>query len=273
MAEPAEPEDYRARTEEDLKRVTYEYKPYPNYPAFADRLARVLAQAEVDKEKLIVANLEWDKKRLYDMRFTMLNEVHAERIAAEGKGYTAQNEFSEEVKKMEMYSECMELRLEYIYNQTKDPRIKAALRKINSGHTQRDTIRDVLSLAVVAREHLDFEGGVRPNGTDINEAYLDMISRDAEALLHTAGDIKTVKSPRGILVQRQKGLITLCHEAIVDIKFYAKGAFNMDKQYYRDNYVFSYTKKGTDVDEVIEEEDPITDPEQTEENPTSDPQE
>lgn len=275
-------EENRKRVEEELKGVTRDHKPQPNYDAFADRLARVLAQAEVDKDKLIFANFNWEKKELYETRFTMLNEAHAKRVAAEGKGYTPQNEFAEKVRKMEMYSETMVLRLQYISKETGDKTIDAALHEIRKGRSQRDIIRDVLALTSVVGEHLDFEGGVFPNGMNVNAEYLEMVATEAEALLHTAGDIKTVKSPRKILVERQRKLITLCQDAITDIKFFAKGAFNTNKQYYKDHYIFSYNRKGTDIDEINEDEDPIDEQnliedtennDSTEENSTTDPQE
>lgn len=234
-----------------MNAVTEYRRAYPNYISFTKRYTHVLAQMEVDRDKLTTANYEWERQPFRTRIFTRLNHVHGERVAAEGKGFEQNEAFDEGLKKMEMYRTILISRLNYIIHKTKSEKAKAAMRKIKKGRTKLDIVRDVHALVSCIRDFPEITGGLKPSGMDVNAGYLDLVTAEADKLMLTEGEASAADSPRSILVDKQNRLITLCMNEYDEMLIFAEGAFSHQKEYYKDNYTF---RKSSKASKAIEEE-------------------
>lgn len=209
-----------------------------------DRYSRYTNQIVVDKERLIQSGYDWTIAERDIALFTVFTEVHAERIAAEGKG--ANSIRRKKMEKMNMYYEVLCLIVQHVFDETNDETVKAAHSKIKKGNSQADTLHDILAMAKVLKEHQDIAVTFTPRGIVANEGYLDLITQEVQSLLDQNGIPIQTSSERAYLVDRQERIITLCLEAIDRIKKYAKGTFFMDKAYYRKFYtLYDFNQKNT----------------------------
>lgn len=209
---------------------------------FLLRINQYSAQLLKDKDKLIGAKYDWEKYAFFLGLVTYLTQVHADRIAAEGKG--ARQVFGAKMKKIKMYCTILILVTEHVIDRTGDEAVKAALKKIREGTTNLDTLVDLLALASLLREYLDIAKEFTPEEIEVNDAYLDMITAEAEGLLTLAGKPKTETGERAALVDKQERLITVCMDEIDDIKKFGKGAFCLHMDYYNKHYPLHRVKDG-----------------------------
>lgn len=232
-------EELRASINAKAESLTIIKRPQRDYNFHMNRLGRYLAQIEVDKDDLVQSNFNWDNATIYGGIHTMINEIHAKRVAAEGKGSTPGEQFRALAKKMKMYRKVMTIVLEHVIKRNSSPSLKAAADKIKKGSTNIDAVRDVLALCEVLKDHLEEAKGITPRGILVNEDYLTVVSAEAEKTLDLEGPADNTGTERSKLVDMQKRLLMLSVHAIDDIKEYAKAAYFMDMDYYREHYTYS----------------------------------
>lgn len=202
-----------------------------------DRYPRYINQILRDKERLMRSGYDWAIAERDMALYTVFTDVHAARTAAEGKG--ASSIHRKEMEEMCRYHEILSLVVEHVIDETNDETVKAAHAKIKREKTQADTLHDILAMISLLKEHHEIAITFTPDGVITNEEYLDRVSLETQTLLEQNGAPVESSSERAYWVDRQQRVITLCLEAIDRMKKYAKGAFFMDKKYYRKHYTLN----------------------------------
>lgn len=260
----------RAAIQKEALAIAVVKRGYRNYNFHMHRFGRFLAQAETDQVALENANYDWTRFHRANAIQTMINEVHAKRVAAEGKRSAPDEQFHTLLLKMKTKRKALIIVLDYIEKRHPDSKLKAAAEKIKKGSTNIDIVRDVSSLAELLKEYLDLAAGIKPGGNEINEEYLNTAYAEAQEALNLDGKADQTESERGQLVDLQKRLLMLSMDAITEIKEFAKAAFYMDTDYYREHYTYSDNGKHETHDEddhhldLLDPEAPLTNDETTE---------
>lgn len=210
---------------------------------FLHRLNQYIALLLKDKEKLISTGYDWENQVFFVALVAVLTQVHADRVAAEGKG--GRQTFGASMKKIRMYRRIMVLVTKHVIDRTGDKTITAALKKIKKNSNNLDTLHDVLALASILREHLDIAKEFTPERIEVNEEYLNIITAEAEELITLEGKPDIETSERAILVDKQDRLMTLCMDSIDLIKKYGKGAFCLHMDYYDKHYPLYINQEGS----------------------------
>ncbi len=218
-------------------------RPQKNYNYHMNRFGRYLAQMEVDKEALLTSSYNWGHWTYANAIRVMINEVHAKRVAAEGKGSSPSEKYHSLLEKTKLSRKVLTIALNFVLKRTKDTTIKAAAEKIKKGHTNSDIIRDALALCEVLKEQLNLASEITPQGIDIDEEYLATVTSEAQEALNLQGEADTAESERNILVDTQARLLTLSITAIDHIRDYAEATFFTDMEYLRKHYTYAHGDK------------------------------
>lgn len=228
----------QSRIEIAISAVIKYKRPQSSFHNFTQWFSQILAQAEQDKEALILAGYDWEKHAYTTTLFTYLNKIHGDRIAAEGKGSAPSEEFNTKLKEMRKYRTSLSLVLEFIIRETKNNNANAALHIIKKGRTNLDVIKDIIALTAVLKEHPERISSIKPNGKEVTMELLEYLSKEAEELLHLEGEAHTTASERSILVDKVNRTVTLSIEGINEIKLFAKAAFCQNPKYYKARYIY-----------------------------------
>lgn len=253
--------------DEKIGQVDYERKINLKKHQIMHRYCRFLAQIEVDKEDLIRSNFDWSKQPYFAALLTYLHEVHADRVAAEGKGPGYR--IRALMPKFGKSRMILKLVLKYVIGKTQDGNLISVYNKVKQGRGNLDTFHDILAMASVLKDYLDIAAAYTPGGTLVDNEYLDRISAETEEVLQLEGLTSSTGSERSILVAKQNKLIILCLEAIDYIKEYARGAYFMNMNYFREHYTIHDMQKPAidtrDQQETAppEEEDPARETDST----------
>lgn len=223
-----------------------------NYRSFSyhmNRLGRYIAQVEIDKEALLLASFTTDKIiKLYVIQ-AVINETHAKRVAAEGKGSAPGEKFQSLLKKMKTYRKALIIVLNYVRKRADDHTLSITADKIKKGNSQIDIIRDVSALAEVLKQYPTLAQEITPAGMKFTEEYLGTVYAEAQEALNLDGVAEQTESERSQLVDLQLRLINLSMETIDDLREFAKAAFLLDYPYYRAHYIYSDHEKHASSDE------------------------
>lgn len=232
--------------------------------------SRYLAQATLDKDKLLMAKYPWKEMEKNAAYLEMLTEEHGDRINSEAAVSGATKEYKEMLKKVDMYRNVLIMEVKHIIDETNDSKVIGAFKKLFDGEREIDRINDIFPLAAIVEEHLDVAATYSPGGLDVNQGFLDLVSREAQDTLKLKGASETSDTERSQHVERQNILITLCLNAIDKIKKYAEGAFLTDNAYYVEHYsnhVFRDRYNKAQMAEKEEEEvEEVEEPETEEES-------
>lgn len=249
--------------DEKLANLDHEHQTRLTIKQVMDRFSRMVAQVDVDKDALITTNFDWTKQSYYNALSIYLYETHAERTAAEGKGPGAQ--LREHMPKFNTIHKKLSLVCNFAIEKTGNQNLQTAYNKIKEKGNNLDTLQDILALAVVLRDFIDIVAAFTPGGTLVNDEYLDTVTKEVEDLLQENGETNNSGTERGKLVDKQRRLITLCLDAIDEIRIYAEGTFYDNMDYFKQHYqIYDFHKNReshTEEDEVQPIPDSPTPPE------------
>ncbi len=245
--------ELRATIEADIQAVSDIRSVSMKMHDFIHRLNGYAAQIVIDKEQLTKTGYNQNKEVYFITLIDMITETHADRNAAEGKG--TREQFRATMDQMRLYRTVLILVTEHIIDKTGNEEIKTALKKIRSDHTNLDILHDILALASILNDHWELADDFTPGGVEVNDEYLHIVTIKVEALLKHEGKPNQKSSERAMLVLKQDKLITLCLNAIDEIKKYAKGTFFMDMPYFRKHYtLYEKEEHNSDVADQMDEE-------------------
>lgn len=235
--------ELQQKIDDAMASVTEKRLPNMKIHHFLHRLNQYIALTTKDKEKLVSTGYNWEKQEFLIALIAVLTQIHADRIAAEGKG--ARQIFGAAMKKIKMYSVILIQVTEHVIDRTGDKTIEAALKRIKKESNNLDTLHDILALASLLGAHLDIAKEFTPEGIEVNEGYLNLVTTEVEKLLTLEGKPDNETSERAMLVDTQEKLMTLCMVEIDEIKKYAKGAFCLHMDYYKKHYPLYLTQEGS----------------------------
>lgn len=246
---PISPE-MKKEIDKKIDAVDYKRSSKLSIAQIMDRYARLLPQIDIDKEALILSGLDWEMQPYFEALLVYLYEVHADRVAAEGKG--PGHYLKMKMPKFNFYHTILTLVLKYCLDKTNNENLIALHRKVKQGNSKFDTLHDILAMSVILRDFIHILEKYTPQGVQVDEAYLDQVSSETENLLCLTVEANNRGSIRGRLVEKQRRLIVLIREAIDNIRMYAEAAFCMEMNYFRKHYTIHDFRRGN-VQSVSEE--------------------
>jgi hypothetical protein len=117
-----------------------------------------------------------------------------------------------------------------------------------------DTLKHNIVLVAMIGEHPELASQIKLEGVSIEKSYCDeVVSRAVEQLL-LKGVIVEQGAPKNEKVNHQNRLITLCINAMREIKKFALAAFFDDQEYYNSNYATYARVSGSSETETEEQE-------------------
>lgn len=234
------PEDYR--------------RPGTSIVKFIGELSGLLAQTEEDLEELVAAGFERSNMTLYRGMLETLSLAHGERVVTAPETIEQRAKLNALTAEAETDRRRMAIVARHIADETGDPIVIGAVRRINKGSGALDNLVDVISLSALVRDHLDTASGIKPGGVLVDEQYVSDASARAIEVLQMRGYTVDNGVAKNAAVDRQNRLMTLCLNAQSQIKKYAYAAFFDRPDYYSANYA---TPSYRAADEGIEAEEPV----------------
>lgn len=243
--------EMKTQINDQIAQIDYERQTNLSIHQIMDRFTRMLAQIDIDKEDLIRSKFDWSKQPYFAALSVYLYEVHADRVAAEGKG--PGSKLKELMPKFTMNHKVLCLVTKFIIKKTENPNLITAYNKVKEGSGKIDILHDILALSSALRDFLDLTAEYTPRGIHITEVYLDVLTQEVEDLLTINSTTKNSGTERGILVDKQSKLITLCLEAMDYIRQFAEGAYCLDMDYFRKHYTINdfHRRKDSNDEEGI----------------------
>lgn len=223
--------------------------------------SRYLAQADIDKDELIAAGLDWPTKEKYNDYRYMLSEVHADRIGAEGVHNAAQEALLSGMEKAALYLATLVLAAKRIIKKSGDSGFKASYKKVKFRVNTLVILKNIIILADLIEPLVDVIGSYKPGKIEVNVGYLELVKAEAHSLIELEAEAKSSGSLRAEKVQLQNQLITLCLDAQDEIVDYAEAAFLTDKDYFN-KYYSNQVRKKQYRDSLKEEGETIPEPEE-----------
>lgn len=221
-----------------------------------DRFSRMRAQTFVDKDELVRSKMDWERSKYFKVLEIYCYEVHAARVAAEGKG--PGSILKNEMETFEMYHTILNLQMKFVGKRTSGDNLKRVFKKVKKGSGNLDTLHDILAMCVILKEYTDITAQFTPRGVNVNEGYIEMVTADTEALLQLHGIKTNEGTDRSKLVDKQNRLLSLSYNCMLEIREYAEGSFFMDMNYFKKHYtIHDFHKKKTKSPN--EEEETTTD--------------
>lgn len=245
----------------NAKALDYTRKAGMSFDMAFQEYSRVLGQAEIDKDDLIAAGLEWPEKALFDTYLLMLNDVHADRICAEGVYSTAKEALISGMSKAELYLTCLVLAAKWIMRKSKDRSFKASYKKITFNKSPLKVLKNIGILADLVEPMISFLGTYKPAKIAITPEYLELVRAEARDLVKIVSEEAGTATLRSQKVILQNKILTLCLDAQEDIVAYAEAAFVTNEEYFEEHYSNQARKKlyrasQKSEEQVIIEEEP-----------------
>jgi hypothetical protein len=218
---------------------------------FLATYSTLLMQVDKDSAALTGSGLQPNRIPLFKGLFEMLSITIGDR-----RGLTPQGQESKlQIDNLMALAEIDRKRLmvvgNYIAQCCSNTVIERNMREIAKGSGTIDTLCDNLSLVALISKYPDITAQIRPGQFEITSAYLDEVKKRALELLSSLGIVIEKGVPQNKLVDRQNRIISLCLDAIAEIKCFANAAYLDNSDYYDENYVTSTRKTGSDEQEPL----------------------
>jgi hypothetical protein len=144
----------------------------------------------------------------------------------------------------------------HICDKVDDPALNKNYQYLKQGDNITDTLTDILGCAPVIIKYSNYASEIRPGGVLVDEAYCNAACDRAVALLKLKGfAIEKGIAPSSAVDQLSR-IMTLCSNAVSEIKKFATAACFDNTDYYDEHYAVNARK--APVDAVIVEEQPKT---------------
>ena len=117
-----------------------------------------------------------------------------------------------------------------------------------------DTLCDNLAGVAMVGSYPELASQIKPGGFQVTASYCAEVSKRAIEMLKLKGFVVENGVPENITVDRQNRLITLCMDALTEIRRYARAAFFDDLDYYNSNYASAFRQESGDTADEPEEE-------------------
>jgi hypothetical protein len=126
--------------------------------------------------------------------------------------------------------------VEHICDRVKDAALNRNFNYLKQGESIADTLTDVLGSAPVIIKYSNYASEIRPGGVLVDEAYCNAACDRAVALLKLKGfAIEKGIAPSSAVDQLSR-IMTLCVNAVSEIKKFATAAFFDNTDYYETHY-------------------------------------
>ncbi len=221
--------------------------------SFIDTFSSILAQLNKDEAKLVGAGFNPKNIPLYKGLFEVLTLTIGERRGtADNQG--GRVNFDQQYALAELDRKRLIVVANYIEEMLNDKTLTRQLKEIAKGSGILDTLCDNIALLPIVKNNPELAAQIKPGQFEITESYCDEVRKRAVELLEMKGFVVVQGIPQSATVDRQNRLLTLCMNAISDIKRYANAAFFDDSEYFNANYVRPFRRSSAESDEGDEDE-------------------
>ena len=253
----AVPEELKIVIENEAAALTKKQfrRPSMSINKFIGEFSALLAQADEDKEKLIVSGFNWSRMPLFTALFETLNLAYGERIGTMLEVPEKRALFDQNMALANSDRRRLGIVATHIVEKSKSRKAAQVYRYIAKGSGIVDTLTDNLGLVTLIREFAQIAFEIRPGGKEITPEYLDEVCSRALELLQLKGFVIEKGVPKNSAVDRQNRLLTLAMDAQSYIRKYAYAAFFEDIEYYNSNYASESRKADIEpADETADDE-------------------
>lgn len=210
-----------------------------SYNDFTDEFSGLLAQATEHRPILEASGFSFALMEEFNAILEKMVLVHGERVAAEGHADDAVKEYKEEMPKAKNNKKILSAVIRYLIAKTDDHEIKKMYDIVRKGHSQIDTLSDIISMTNIIRKYSEICFQVSPGGTTINEEFLEEVHQHALNLVALKGQADVVVQDMQNEVSRLNRITSLAVEAEREIKLFAEMAFYNDIEKYNQYYASS----------------------------------
>jgi hypothetical protein len=225
-------------------------------PIFIDFLSSFFATAEKDKAALIAAGLPADRLEYYPGLLEIGSITFGIRYGVATETPEQRLYFNTEYAKAQTDRRRMFIVVGHICDKVNDAALNKNYQYLKQGDSIADTLTDVLGCAPVITKYSTYASEIRPGGVLVDEAYCTAACDRAVALLKLKGFAVEKGIAPSSAVDQLSRIITLCMNAVSEIKKFASAAFFDNPDYYNTNYAVNARK--APVEAVIVQEQPAT---------------
>jgi len=217
-------------------------KPETSIQTYFDFLSSFFATAEKDKGALITAGLPPDRLEYYPGLLEVGSRTFGIRYGVATETPEQRLYFNTEFAIAQKDRDRMFIVVEHICDRVKDPALNRNFNYLKQGESIADTLTDVLGSAPVIIKYSKYASEICPGGVLVDEAYCNAACDRAVALLKLKGFAIEKGIASSSAVDQLSRIMTLCVNAVSEIKKYAKAAFFENKEYYTENYAVNARK-------------------------------
>jgi hypothetical protein len=221
---------------------------------FINAYSSLLAQTEKDIPSLTGAGFDSSKMPRYQGYLELLLLTLGDRRGVAPNAEEKKVFFDQQLVLAELDKKRLMIVCSYIAEFSTDKAVRRSYKEIAKGSGIIDTLCDNLACVSMIRENPELASQIKPGGIEITEEYCAEVSKRAVELLMLKGFVVSQGVPENIMVDRQNRIITLCMDAISEIRRFAKAAFFDDLDYYNNNYASLFRQQSSDPDDVPDEE-------------------
>lgn len=232
-------------------------RPGTSLNKFIDAYSSILAQTSKDSAKLIGAGFNGSNIPLYNGYLELLSLTLGERRGVSPDSQENRVVFDTQMVLAELDKKRLMVVANYIAGKLNDKTINRNLKEIAKGNGIIDTLCDDLALTAIVKKYPQLASQIRPGQFEVTEEYCDQVRKRAVDLLALKGFVVEQGVPQNFQVDRQNRLITLCMEAISDIREFANAAFFDNTKYYNDFYASPFRQQSSGSDDTSDEADPV----------------
>lgn len=224
--------------EQEMAALTKEeyLRPGMSYNDFAEEVTNTFAQAQEDKKSLVDAGFDWSRMPKYIQYLQMLSLEHGKRVSNEGIQAEVQEQYKDKMPQADAIKKVLLVVIRYIVKRTNDSKDKRVYEIIRDGYGDMDTLQDILASISFIGAKMELAAQVRPGGIVVDQAYLDSAETLALHLVKLKGEVTAAADEGSEYVDRQNQLITLCIQALREIKLFAEIAYYDNPDHYDEFY-------------------------------------
>ncbi len=206
---------------------------------FVDEFSGLLAKALESRPILEATGLQYTKMDEYNAILEKMVLVHGERIAAEGAVDEVVKQYREEMPKAKDNKKILSAILRYIIARTDDNDTQKMYDIIRKGHSQMDTLNDIISMVNVLKKYPELCSEVKPGGNLVDDTFLEDVHQKALNLVALKGQADIASHCTNDEIDRLNRIVSLAVAAEREIKLFAEIAFYDDIERYNKDYASS----------------------------------
>jgi len=203
---------------------------------FIDAYSTILGRVQKDIDTLMSAGFSPDKLPLYYGYLEMLSTVFASRTCSTSSQQKVRATLRSEMQALLIDKKRLSIIADFVTRISDTASVRERMRGIPKQKATHSQLQQILELVRIVKEFPHYMPQIKPGAFTINDAYLDSVEKRAMNLLSQSATLARRGAMENPLVDRTNRVITLCLNAISDIREFANAAYIDDKAHYRKYY-------------------------------------